>query len=111
MSELILQLPETLQHQLETLAEHEGVPLQSYILYTLTRQVSVAYTIEVHHPEAIAQQRRNFALYLEKLGKAPDAEVERILAERPVVEPEPDLRPETIARLKHLIAEQRTSVA
>lgn len=111
MAELTLQLPETLQQRLETLAENEGVPLHSFILYTLTRQASLAYTIEVKDAKAVAEQQANFADYLQKLGKGSDAEIAAILAKREVVEPESDLLPETIARLRQLISNQKDSAA
>lgn len=107
MSELTLYLPETLQHRLELLAKNEGVPLTSYILYILTKQASLSYTIEVNGPKAIDQQQENFAAYLQQLGKGSDEQIAKILAERDVVESEPDLHPETIAKLKLLIAEQQ----
>jgi hypothetical protein len=107
VSELTLQLPETLHQQLESLAESEGVSLDNYIVYTLTRQVAVAYTIQVATPEAIAEQRANFDELLDELGSTSAAQVDEILANRPVVAPEPDLSPETIAKLKKLIANQQ----
>jgi hypothetical protein len=110
MSELVLQLPETLYQQLESLAKSEGVPLNNYIVYTLTRQVSLAYTIQVSSPEAIAQQRANFATLLHRLGKTSEARIDEILAKRQVVKPEPDLPPETIEKLKRLIVNLRTAV-
>ena len=40
MSRLTLRLPETLHQQLCHLAEDEGVSLNQYIVYALTRQVA-----------------------------------------------------------------------
>ena len=105
MSELILQLPETLHHQLERLAQDEGVSLSNYILYVLARQTAHQYAIEVIPPARIGEQRTSYEALLQKLGQASDEEVEAILAERPLVEPEPDLTPETIQKLKQLFAQ------
>jgi hypothetical protein len=109
MSELTLQLPETLYQQLESLAANEGVPLHHYIVYTLTREASLANTIHVSSPEAIALQRANFEALLHRLGKASETQIDDVLATREVVTPEPDLRPETIEKLKRLIARQQAA--
>lgn len=111
MSELTLQLPETLVHQLEVLAENEGVPLNHYVIYTLTRQASLAYTIQLPSPEAIAQQRANYDALLPRLGKGSETQVDEILAGREMVAPEPDLHPETIEKLKKLIANQQPAIS
>lgn len=42
MSQLTLDLPESLRTELEREAEREGVSLQHYILYSLTRFVTAA---------------------------------------------------------------------
>lgn len=110
MSELILQLPETLYQQLEVLAKNEGVSLDHYVIYTLTRQASLAYTIEVSSPEAIAQQRADYDVLLHRLGQGAEAQIDDILTRREVVAPEPDLHPETIEKLKKLIGSQQTTI-
>ena len=46
MSRLTLRLPETLHQQLAKLAEGEGVSLNQYIVYALTRQATLAYGIQ-----------------------------------------------------------------
>jgi len=42
MSQLTLDLPESLRVELEHQAEREGVPLQHYIVYSLTRFVTAS---------------------------------------------------------------------
>ena len=56
MSRLTLRLPETLHQQLANLASREGIFLNQYIVYALTRQVSSAYTVETISKEHIAIQ-------------------------------------------------------
>lgn len=107
MSELTLNLPKTLYHKLENLAAREGVPLDNYIVYALARQASTAYTIEVMTPEEVTSQRESFNRLLENLGEASEADIDKILDQRELVEPEESLRPETIAKLKALIAKQQ----
>ncbi|MBX3059529.1 MAG: toxin-antitoxin system HicB family antitoxin [Anaerolineae bacterium] len=109
MSELMLQLPESLYAQLESLAQSEGVPLNQYILYSLTRQVASAYTVQVLPPEAVAQQRSDFETFMQSLGRATDAQVEEFLAQREMVEPEPELLPEAVTKLRQKVAEQMAS--
>jgi hypothetical protein len=47
MSRLTLRLPETLHHQLTGLADREGVSLNQYIVYALTRQTPLCQQLKV----------------------------------------------------------------
>ncbi len=105
MSPLTLQLPQTLRYQLEILAQREGVSLDQYIVYALARQVSFAYTITAR--EDAAQQHAEFAALLQTLGAASDNEIRQTLVEREHARPDPDLPPETIARVRERITKQR----
>jgi len=107
MSELTLQLPDTLVQRLETLAKIEGVSLDHYIVYTLTHQASIADTIQISSPEEIANQKANYSTRLQKAGKISEAQMDEMLATREVVEPEPDLRPEVIEKVRKLIANRQ----
>ena len=46
MSRMTLRLPETLHHQLMNAANNEGVSLNQYIVFALTRQVTLAYIVQ-----------------------------------------------------------------
>jgi predicted HicB family RNase H-like nuclease len=46
MGRLTVCLPGTLHEQLTLLADREGVSLNQYIVYALTRQVTLAYTVQ-----------------------------------------------------------------
>jgi uncharacterized protein (DUF1778 family) len=100
MSRLTLRLPETLHHQLAQLAEGEGISLNQYIVYALTRQATSAYSVQAIPELAITQQREAFNALLSRLGHASPTEVESILTEREVVESEKELSAEAIAKLK-----------
>ncbi|MEY2856370.1 MAG: hypothetical protein RLZZ74_679 [Cyanobacteriota bacterium] len=100
MSRLTLRLPETLHQQLTNLAQGEGISLNQYIIYALTRQVSFAYTVQATSKEDIAMQHNNFANLLAQLGEADVKEIEKVLSQREVVQPEPELTPDIINRLK-----------
>jgi predicted HicB family RNase H-like nuclease len=100
MSRLTLRLPETLHQQLSHLAQSEGVSLNQYIVYALTRQVVSAYTIQATPIEEVNQQQQAFQALRQELGQASSVEVESVLAQREVVRPEPELSPEIIARFQ-----------
>lgn len=107
MSRLTLRLPETLHQQLTNLAQGEGVSLNQYIVYALTRQVDSAYTVEVISKEEREQQKKNFDNLIMQLRTADEKEIERVLSQREVVQPEPELTPEIINRLKTKIKNQK----
>ena len=108
MSQLFLGLPETLHHQLETPAP-KGVSLRQYILFALTRQATLAYTVRAVSENEIAQQRTAFSALLQNLGQASFAEIEQVLREREVVTPEAGLTPEIMQRLQNRMAKQQPS--
>jgi HicB family len=88
VSRLTLRLPETLHQQLAHLAEDEGVSLNQYIVYALTRQAVLAHEIQVT-PEADAEeQKKAFQSLLKQLGQASTSEIESVLAAREQVEVE-----------------------
>jgi hypothetical protein len=103
MSRLTLRLPETLHQQLIHLAESEGVSLNQYIVYALTRQVTLAYTVQATSLEEVHQQQQAFQALLEDLGQASSSEVKAVLNKREVVQPEAELSPEIVARFQQLI--------
>ena len=107
MGRLTVRLPDTLHHQLTALSQKEGVSLNQYIVYALTRQTTLAYMVQGVPEEEIEQQRTLFQALLESLGEASEAEIERALAEREVVEPETNLESVAVKRLKERIAERR----
>jgi hypothetical protein len=104
VSRVTLQLPETLHRHLVSQAQREGVSLQQYILYTLTRQLAHSYTVHIVSEEAVAQQQTQFAALLAELGQADPAALTTALAAREPSTPEPDLTPDVIARLQERLA-------
>ena len=103
MSRLTLRLPETLHQQLAHLAQSEGISLNQYIVYALTRQVVSAYTIQATPVEAVHQQQQAFQSLLQELGQTSSVEVQSVLDQREVVQPEPELSPEIVARFQQRI--------
>lgn len=90
MGRLTLRLPDTLHQQIIDLAKEEGVSLNHFIVYALTRQVTLAKFVETSSEER-EQQRQAYANLLESLGPASDEQVRLALRERQVVYPEPTL--------------------
>jgi hypothetical protein len=107
MSRLTVRLPGTLHSQLTALATREGISLNQYIVYALTRQATLAYTVQAVPEQAVAQQQASFTALLQSLGQASFDEIEAVLAEREVVEPEAGLNPEVITRLRERLADQQ----
>lgn|SRR5690606_4146616 len=107
MAQLTLELPDTLHHQLESLAQREGVQLTQYILYILTRQAGAGYTVQVLSEETVRQQEADYLALRQQWRKASSAQVEEVLAKREPVEPEPELKPELIEKVRQRIEEKR----
>ncbi|PZO42848.1 MAG: toxin-antitoxin system HicB family antitoxin [Shackletoniella antarctica] len=106
MSRLTLQLPETLHQQLAHLAEGEGVSLNQYIVYALTRQAALAHALQVVPEAEVKQQQQAFQLLIKQLGQASSAEIESVLATREQTEPEAELSADVVSRLKEQIQRQ-----
>jgi hypothetical protein len=104
MGRLTVRLPRTLHKQIAALAENEGVSLNQYIVYSLTRQVTLAYTVQPVPEAAIAEQREAYTALLAGLGEATFDEIEAVLAERESIEPEIGLNPDVTARLRDCLA-------
>jgi hypothetical protein len=107
MGRLTVRLPGTLHSQLTALATREGISLNQYIVYALTRQVTLAYTVQAVPEQAVAQQRASFTALLQSLGQTSFDDIKAVLAEREVVEPEAGLNPEVITRLRERIADKQ----
>ena len=103
MSRLTLRLPETLHQQLTHLADSEGVSLNQYIVYSLTRQTTLACTVVTIPDAEVKQQQQAFQLLKKKLGQASDDEIESVLAMRELVAPEPELSSDVVASLQERI--------
>ncbi|NER19536.1 MAG: toxin-antitoxin system HicB family antitoxin [Symploca sp. SIO1C2] len=103
MNQLTLQLPGTLHQQLANLAEGEGVSLNQYIVYALTRQVTLAYSVSSVSEEEIQQQQLLFTSLLQELGKASSSEIAAALTERDMVPIEKELDSNTVALLQKQI--------
>lgn len=109
MSRLTVRLPESLHRQLETGARDEGVSLNQYIVFALTRQTTPAYTIRATPESELAEQRAQFDALRARLGQVAPEKVLQVLDEREAVAPDPDLDPVAAERLRQAIAARRAS--
>ncbi len=106
MSRLTLRLPETLHQELAHLAEGEGVSLNQYIVYALTRQAALAHAIQVVPEAEVKQQQQAFQLLIKQLGQASSSEIESVLATREQTEPEAEMSSDVVALLQERIRKQ-----
>lgn len=104
MGRFTLRLPRTLHYELEVRAQQEGVSLNQYIVYALTRQVAAAYTVQVLPEESVKQQRARFEKLLEELGESSLSATKAFLSEREIAGPEEGLTNETVTRVEARIA-------
>ncbi len=88
MGRFTLRLPDTLHRQLASLAEEEGVSLNQFIVYALTRHVAWA--------SSARQQEVAYAALLQSLSEASPDEVRAVLNERKAVYPESALTADVI---------------
>jgi hypothetical protein len=105
MSQLSLQIPETLHHKLLQLSNGEGIPLDQYIIYALTERVSQTYVVTKNTGVSLAQTQASIEKLRDRLGTTSPEEIQAILDEREIVEPEVGLSPEVINRIQRLIQE------
>lgn len=90
MSRLTVRLPSSLHQQLINLAKNEGISLNQYIVYALTRQTSSAYTVQTIPETKLKQQQESFDHLVAELGEASEAQVDAFLAKREKVASETD---------------------
>lgn len=107
MSRLTVRIPDSLRRQSEAMARDEGVSINQYVVYALTRQLTPAYTCRVTPEAEIAEQRAQYGALRARLGTASPEAVQEALDAREVVEPDPDLDPGDVARLRDAIARRR----
>jgi len=107
MSRLTLRLPESLHRQLEELASNEAVSLNQYIVYALTRQITLAYTVQAVPEKAVAEQRAVYTALLQNLGETSFEQIRKTLDEREIVSPEGGLSTEVVDRIKQRVKETK----
>ena len=108
MAELLVKLPETLYNQLGMLAQKEGVSLTQYILYSLAHQVETSYRVERISREEVQRQAEEIvALRARWQEITSEKDLDQLLAAREIAEPELELTPELVGKIKARIAAAR----
>jgi len=107
MSRLTLRLPDSLHRQLEELASSEAISLNQYIVYALTRQITLAYTVQAVPEKAVAEQRAAYSALLQNLGEASFEQIRNIMDERETVSPEDGLSTDVVKRIKQRVEEMK----
>lgn len=107
MSRLTLRLPDTLHRQLAEAAHIAGVSLNQYIVFALTRQVTLAYTVQPVPDHQIREQRAAYTALLQSLGTGSHEEIRAVLDERDDARSERELSPEVVQRLWERLLSQR----
>lgn len=100
MSRITVRLPDTLHEQIKNLADQENVSLNQYIVYALTRQATMDYTVQAVPDKLIYEQRSAYSLLLQSLGEASYEQIKALLDEREAQEPESGLTPDIIEALR-----------
>ena len=98
-------LPDTVYRQLEFLAQSEGLSLSQYLVNAVTAHAVSGYRVRSTSEQERLRQRAEFLALLDSLGAASEEEIDRVLAEREQVEPEPELSAETISKFREMIEE------
>jgi len=109
MAQITLDIPNTLHQRLEGLAQYEGVQPSQYILYILM-QWGGGYIAYQNTEEDVAQQKANYMARRQGRKLLSPEQVREVLAKRKEVEPEPDLKPETVKKIRQRIEEQRAMI-
>ena len=107
MGRLTLRLPDTLHERLELLAKQEGVSLNQYIVYALTQQSTLAYTITETPARVLAEQRAKYYARAEDADAASESEIDQFLATREAGEPDPEFSPELLYRVREKVARRK----
>ncbi len=83
MTRMTIRLPESLHEILQQQANREGLSLNQFILYSLTRQSAFAHSIESIPAEQALERQSRFYVLLQSLGEAlSDAEWDTFLQNR-----------------------------
>ncbi|MBE2293411.1 MAG: toxin-antitoxin system HicB family antitoxin [Phycisphaerales bacterium] len=112
MSRMTVRLPASLHQQLERLAHDEGVSMNQYVVYALTRQTGILYDLVATTPTERRAERQRWEELRQRLGTPASAEAVRTaLMSREPVEPEPDLSPAARELMHRLENGQSTNAA
>lgn len=103
MSRMTVRLPASLHQQLDRLAREDGVSMNQYVVYALTRQAGMLYDLVPTTTAERQAERQRWEELRERLESRRTGDAVRAALEsREVVEPEPDLSPAARALSRQL---------
>ena len=103
MSRMTVRLPASLHQQLDRLAREEGVSMNQYVVYALTRQAGMLYDLAPTTAAERQAERKRWEELRERLESRYTMDAVRdALQSREAVAPEPDLSPAARALSRQL---------
>jgi len=78
MSELIVEIPDSLRHSIEELAEREGYSVSQFLASAAGEKLAVMMTIDYLKREAASGRREDFEHYLKAVPDTAPREDDRI---------------------------------
>ena len=103
MSQLTIDLPDTLHQTLNNIAHYESSSVNQYIVYALSIHVATAYDVKPIFDVSVINQKRSFNNLLKSLGTESLENVRSILNERVEDVLEKELTPEILDKLSKKI--------
>ena len=78
MSELIVQIPDSLKHSIEELAAKEGYSVSQFLASAAGEKLAVMMTIDYLKREAASGRREDFEHYLNQVPEIPPDEADQL---------------------------------
>lgn len=103
MSQLTLQLPNSLSAKLSRLAAEDGVSLETFALYTLVERAATRWQVTVVPPDEVADQEKQFKETIARWGVATDEEFDAFFKENESAPDDPEFTPELRAAMIELL--------
>jgi hypothetical protein len=103
MGRLTLRLPQSLHADIAAEAKREGVSLNQYIVFALTRQVAKDYDVIAHSERQLAEQRAEYAALRDGLAAGSSQEIQAILDQRDQVQTDDPLTRAILERVQRQI--------
>ncbi len=103
-NQITLDLPDELYLRLQQTANSMGQSLNQYLVYSLSRQVSMGkYVVQPVPVGQVEAETKEFQEFLASAPKATPEEIKQVLGEREYVAPESELDPEAVKHLEEII--------
>ena len=101
---MTIRMPETLHQQLSYRADMEGVSLNQFVVYTLTKEISREWRVEAVPPEEVEAQKKRINALIEKLGSNEEFDMKAFFDSLPEAPKEKQLSEEIEAKFKKMLS-------